>query len=86
MLTDGGGERIQEFHNSSDDVSLSQLSLGGSPPVQLAPLGQQQEVPGPIMTKEGLVAAIAELTAAQDAAAAKKDFLGAEHYRVQILQ
>ncbi len=62
VITDGGGERIQEFH------------------------GQQQEVPGPIMTKEGLVAAIAELTAAQDAAAAKKDFLGAEHYRVQILQ
>ena len=60
MLTDGGGERIQEFHNSSDDVSLSQLSLGGSPPVQLTPLGQQQEVPGQILTKEGLVAAIAE--------------------------
>ena len=86
MLTDGG-ERIPDFYNESPDASLSQLSLdGSSPPVQLTPLGRQQEVTGPILTKEGLVAAIAELTAAKNAAVAEEDFEKAQYYKGQISQ
>jgi protein-arginine kinase activator protein McsA len=43
-------------------------------------------VPGQLLTAEGLVAAIAELTAAKDAAVAEEDYEKAAFYKGQISQ